>query len=511
MSPLAVPESPSGLMPRRQSCDRCHEQKVRCFTNETHGSKGEDDCTGGSLPQSGRFISPNPCSRCKRAKATCIYSPQQRSGRPRLPRDATSLPIRKRRVSRRSSSSVSRSPTSSPSSSPSHPPSGPSSSPGIAIWTPHQVYRQQALESHVPSQFTAMSVVQNTDCYPDSRTFFGQPQLTISGWSSVTDNSSYGIPEPQVSYSTTPAEIPYTSPFILKSNASPAEIPNARRYHDTSDQHQTWSFESQRTSSYLEQLTEINTRLYRVHQNTSSLSSCPTSSTLAFSPTINEVCNTAHNLADLTERYNSERTSAVDAASTFVFNTTSSSASTAIDSAMDASICVMIFSCHQTMLGAFEDICHSFLMWLSEMHSQPQPLSLMGDVFTGPSETVAQILSMANLLSHPLQRLEQSVRPLDLDIDPSLSLIQTPQTFDNDEQINAAGLSPTASPNKGGAYGYYDGTGDGQYDYAQSTGGHDTGNTTATSIYNQMEQRKYRVKAQIRAIRRWIRKSGDRM
>ncbi len=61
-------------MPRRQSCDRCHEQKVRCFTDGpedifTPGGTADDE-----VSTNGHFISAFPCMRCKKAGAMCIYS-----------------------------------------------------------------------------------------------------------------------------------------------------------------------------------------------------------------------------------------------------------------------------------------------------------------------------------------------------------------------------------------------------------------------------------------------------
>ncbi|KAM7195934.1 hypothetical protein V8F20_007299 [Naviculisporaceae sp. PSN 640] len=498
MSPLAVPESPSGLMPRRQSCDRCHEQKVRCFTNEKHCSKGQDDCADASLPQSGRYISPNPCSRCKRAKATCIYSPQQRSGRPRLPRDTTAAPVRKRRVSRRSSMSNSRSPTSSPSASPSiAPPS--TNIPGVGIWNPTQFY-QQPFETQVPSHYTDLSV-HSTEYYQSNQHLLTQHNTTFGDWSSLpVQGVLYSTTESHVSLPPIPAEIPMPSPFILRSNASPATTPHKRRHQDVvPEPGSTWSYESPAANSYIEQLTEINLRIYRVSQDTA----LP-HSTMAFSPTINEICNTASSLADLTERYNSERASIATtplATSTFDYNAATITSSAAISSAMDASICLMIYSSHQSILGAFEDICNSFLIWLSEVQNQTASMNMMG-MFARPSDTISQIVSMTNLLSHLLQRLENSVRSFDMDIDPSLSSLQMAQQNEYEQLDEASGTSFTT----GTEYGYPDGR---VYGYASTTEGEDTNSVATSSIFSQMEQKQNRVKGQIKAIRRWIRKSGE--
>lgn len=57
------------LLPFRRSCDRCHDQKVRCIR-----SQGESHLT----------IASEPCVRCKKSGAICVYSPQQKPGRPPL-------------------------------------------------------------------------------------------------------------------------------------------------------------------------------------------------------------------------------------------------------------------------------------------------------------------------------------------------------------------------------------------------------------------------------------------
>lgn len=57
------------LLPFRRSCDRCHDQKVRCIR-----SQGESHLTMAS----------EPCVRCKKSGSICVFSPQQKPGRPPL-------------------------------------------------------------------------------------------------------------------------------------------------------------------------------------------------------------------------------------------------------------------------------------------------------------------------------------------------------------------------------------------------------------------------------------------
>ncbi|KAI6081402.1 hypothetical protein F4821DRAFT_27351 [Hypoxylon rubiginosum] len=75
--PVNMPDTTS---PLRQSCDRCRELKVRCKPSPTI-----------SILQTGANGLPL-CVRCARAGADCTYSPQQRTGRPHLPRQRPRQP-----------------------------------------------------------------------------------------------------------------------------------------------------------------------------------------------------------------------------------------------------------------------------------------------------------------------------------------------------------------------------------------------------------------------------------
>ncbi|PWY83910.1 hypothetical protein BO94DRAFT_599442 [Aspergillus sclerotioniger CBS 115572] len=62
----------------RRSCDRCHEQKVRCIRDLTLSEEGTTSCV-----------------RCRKAGAICLYSPQLRAGRPpacKRSRPSTTVP-----------------------------------------------------------------------------------------------------------------------------------------------------------------------------------------------------------------------------------------------------------------------------------------------------------------------------------------------------------------------------------------------------------------------------------
>ncbi|KAL6809537.1 hypothetical protein V8C40DRAFT_284805 [Trichoderma camerunense] len=77
-------------MPFRRSCDRCHDQKVRCMRPQESNHP---------IPES------EPCVRCKRSGSICIFSPQQKPGRPPLgshTRETTSSAMYSRKRPRQS-------------------------------------------------------------------------------------------------------------------------------------------------------------------------------------------------------------------------------------------------------------------------------------------------------------------------------------------------------------------------------------------------------------------------
>ncbi|KAK3330729.1 hypothetical protein B0H66DRAFT_73287 [Apodospora peruviana] len=487
MSLLSTPDTqfPAMLdppMPRRQSCDRCHEQKVRCFTNEHDFINGPGGILEAQVPaDNGRFVAPFPCTRCKRAKATCIYSPQQRSGRPRLPRDTSSPPSRKRvrRTSRCSSSSTTVSPTSSPSSSPSTASANPSSDPATVEWNQYQPYAQPNLESQTHPLFrdtmTAATFDNGTLQLPEHPVLFEQ-------W--LPPN--HGHLSTRMTPQTLPFSSPSTNPPIsipllpLKSNATPPASSSESTVTEP-----PWVFHDTCTKSYPEQLTEINLGIYHLSSTLSAMARAPLYHPP--SPAIHEVFCLASSLVGLVEKYNKERTTTANQPF-FTMDLT-----TGIHSAMDASISLMISACHQSLLGAFEDICSSFLLGISAgMQQAAYPAT------TQPSTDTAQILLMTNLISHWIHTLEKELASLDMGsvdyssdssgvygqqggVDPSLG------DFDHSPDHNEHGgahLVSTAQMGQGGS-------------------------RQKGAIFGQMERRQSRVRAQVKTIKHWIGELDD--
>ena len=74
---LSLPRSLNFPPPmlRRQSCDRCHRQKVRCVTEVQDGAvtlASIDEESESSL--AGRAVAATPCVRCRKAGEDCSYS-----------------------------------------------------------------------------------------------------------------------------------------------------------------------------------------------------------------------------------------------------------------------------------------------------------------------------------------------------------------------------------------------------------------------------------------------------
>ncbi|KAH6628115.1 hypothetical protein F5144DRAFT_654100 [Chaetomium tenue] len=87
-------------MPRRQSCDRCHEQKVRCVTEGTNGAMALGGIAeeGDSNPD-GHVVAAVPCGRCRKAGTVCVYSRNVGLGTLDHSQESTHEPVPPRRVS----------------------------------------------------------------------------------------------------------------------------------------------------------------------------------------------------------------------------------------------------------------------------------------------------------------------------------------------------------------------------------------------------------------------------
>ncbi|KAL2136490.1 hypothetical protein VTI74DRAFT_3509 [Chaetomium olivicolor] len=414
-------------MPRRQSCDRCHEQKVRCVTEGPNGTLGPGGITEASEadPQ-GPVVSSVPCVRCRKAGAVCIYSPQLRSGRPRLRRDSSAPPPRKRarRVSRCSSSSplspmLSHSMTPPPSSRPSTAVTFSSSGVGLGILEQPDEHIQAESSPPIPSPLPPPPVATpQCDEMKPARpgpevASLSEPWLTslfdsdgsqfLAGMDQLSSISHY---QPAPTISSVPL-FPGLATEVSTTGSGMSSFP--------------WSYPNPPDYS-LEELSQISLRIHLAGRALETLSRTPVS---APSPVTNDVFDVACSLVNFVERYASQRPLPVSKPpdhpkctpvpgclenySAGSFGASCPGASPVIDTALDSSINLMIHACHQALLGIFEDLTASSFFQLVETQ-QPTPPGTPPAASFHSQEHPA--LVMANLISHHLDELDRAVSKL---------------------------------------------------------------------------------------------------
>ncbi|VBB73139.1 Putative protein of unknown function [Podospora comata] len=385
-------------MPRRQSCDRCHELKVRCVTD------GHDNNTLGlgvigeeSEASRGRsVIAPIPCARCSKAGAVCIFSPQLRSGRPRVHRH----PVRKRarRSSRCPSSPAELSPTHSQSLSPRPPAFNfplPETRPGIE--------RQ--------SQSRTAPLLLSTTASPNFDVVYRRPDLNTP----TTLLSDFGLPGHQGHFPNRQDHfhpLPHTAedsssefgPSFSESILSATSV--------TTDN--TWMF-SGSAENLLEEATQANLRINRAGRMLSTLARALL--TIA-SPAINEIFDAGCSLISFMDRYAARRMISPHIplerrrASSDVYRIPHGAigSSAPISKATDTAISLMALASHQMLLGIFEDLCSSFLSQINSGQAATPPNTPSTGAFFGSSHS--QMLAMTNLISHLMEQLDRALRSL---------------------------------------------------------------------------------------------------
>ncbi|KAL2182950.1 hypothetical protein L209DRAFT_774652 [Thermothelomyces heterothallicus CBS 203.75] len=393
-------------MPRRQSCDRCHEQKVRCVTVEAAGSEASGDIAEEATQNpGGHFISSVPCARCRKAGAVCIYSPQLRSGRPRRRQDSRAAPPRRRgrRASRSPSSSSAASPEygrPSPAPLPHQTSALPESPGGIPLSIAHHPSQEFAQDpgaretASLPCSTVASSWHQNVHRNPDTDT----PPLTEQ-WHRPSSYHTSGAP-------TTPADtcglaafaavpaIPCASVFPQPANDM---IPTAD--HDFVGGY-SWSLPSS-SESLLEELSQIN---LRIHLGGRSLPE-PSTTTAPWSlAAVNDVLDAACSLTDAVDRFTAGR-----AMSSREPQESGRRRSSALDAAFDSSTRLTLHACHQALLGVFDHISAWLLLYLAQSPQQRTPPATPPHL---PAYYLAtcnqQAAVMANLMGHLLNELDRT-------------------------------------------------------------------------------------------------------
>ncbi|KAK4161226.1 hypothetical protein QBC43DRAFT_98970 [Cladorrhinum sp. PSN259] len=419
-------------MPRRQSCDRCHEQKVRCITQGPDGVSGlgaiaeEDESTLGR-----QVLAEIPCVRCSKAGAICIFSPQLRSGRPRVHRTTSSPSSRQKRTRQASSRCSSSSPSMSPGMSPavsqsSSPRSLPVSLAGSMDYSSsiapslagspapipqyhltehgfgdHGVIADQWLLSSFERERAQFLEPGSSSCQGDH-----QPQyLQLPETSSVGYQSGTG----------TTTMLNYLWDYHHQHPAQAAETQHHHHHHHH-HHHQNHNF--------AEELIQINLRLHRATSSLhvpSQIASSASSSISASSPPpaaaaaaagANEIFDASSAFISMVDCYASSRqtTPRGHSINDHIPQTNpgmmpmmmphSSTITTMIsdDDAADTSACLTILACHQLIIGAFEHLCDSFLRTMAAVQYNTPPQQ--------------QIQVTVNLIGHLINQLDRSLGSL---------------------------------------------------------------------------------------------------
>ncbi|KAK1750320.1 hypothetical protein QBC47DRAFT_418347 [Echria macrotheca] len=394
MASSTLPSCPPP-MPRRQSCDRCHDQKVRCLIADgpdaifTPGGTADDQ-----VSLTGHFVSDFPCKRCKKAGATCIFSPQLRSGRPRIPRDSNSTPASRKRGTATSSSPSC--PPLSPASSmltSSPPPS--ISSPGPSIPPDDRNFGyvgQGAFHFGQPESVSDTMMLSSPGMAPplsaldsnvrDSGVGYYGPTSSFDPWLFSVGSerplatSSYpASPLGSGLYPTAPADASLFSTY-----------PHPSSHIDSASY--AWDFSQSSvpaTDAYYGDLAEIDRRIQRSVRRT------PLSSSLVY-----EVIEASFSLVRLVDRRVGSASFGLNPHShTFSSREPVAQRSTAAD----ASFRLLVLECHKTILGVFNKFIGSVL----------------GRAQSGCAATVPpQIEITANIIARLVTQLDRAIGSLPL-------------------------------------------------------------------------------------------------
>ncbi|KAK4197151.1 hypothetical protein QBC40DRAFT_286078 [Triangularia verruculosa] len=385
---LPIIDSTLPPMPRRQSCDRCHEQKVRCVTNaydpSTPGLGTIREETQASRGRS--VVASIPCVRCSKAGAVCIFSPQLRSGRPRVHRH----PVRKRA---RRSSKCSSSPTQSQSLSP---------RPFTFSFSAPNTTAELESQSHTPTTPLLLS----TTILPSfERSYSNQGGTDYS--SPTTPLSNFGLPINQDGISlrhnhfqAMPHSVESSSAEFM-SQFSDKVLSATSTATSTATSNVVWMY-SDSSEEHLEEVTQINLRIHRAGRILCSL----TRTLLATSsPAINEIFDAACSLIGFMDRYATQQMISPSTPDGYQISPGVTGGSAPIKSATETSICLTALASHQLLLGVLEDLCTSFLSVIDRGRSARSPN-------TPSTSSHSQMLAMANLISHLLEQLDRALRSL---------------------------------------------------------------------------------------------------
>ncbi|KAF7557830.1 hypothetical protein G7Z17_g377 [Cylindrodendrum hubeiense] len=473
--------APTGTLPRssststqgrRQACDRCSEQKVRCIRS----APTNDDVGIGEAGALAR------CIRCSKARASCVYSLYQRSGRPakRSPSSELQWENHSKRATRPSTpTSIEKGAASSSIEAVSATMPG-SSKPrqGLRVEIPIDpiIYDGAPVELGPPQHQTVPAATSELE--PDAKyeTSYEQciAEFSLNGleiWSSMPTLSPGSIsPQAELGpmqstpgatdgWVTTSDPPDYDDSRRAETNATAAAIATANAMASRSI-----AALPNTTEVYIEQLAELNLAIFRVTRSICGTADASAPASLAWSVS-GEIFEAASSLIKLIDAFSRAHT-AVDTKAAFapmsdpmVLDVEASLhlepapddlngefGANAVPPTIksDPGVALLILAAHQRLLSAFENMCasiHRYLQVIQEgltlpfdFGGQQQAYSLYNDgqmlvlpyssagtdgaaslnTFGGqtfaPSST-AQFVVITELITYYLNRLDRALGP----------------------------------------------------------------------------------------------------
>ncbi|KAK4244265.1 hypothetical protein C7999DRAFT_17452 [Corynascus novoguineensis] len=413
-------------MPRRQSCDRCHEQKVRCVTEGPNGSTSlEGIVEEADSNPGGAVVSSVPCVRCRKAGAVCIYSRIDiEMGIAEYPQEPTY------------DSGVQKT---------------------AYLSSPHAIASAQWQET-IQRNFGVDAPPLTEQWHAPSYYSDGTPRMRTTC--------------EMASFATAPA-IPCAPIF-----PQPATGMVLTTGHDPGAY--SWGFPSS-PEGLLEELLQIN---LRVHLGGRALPE-PSITLAPWSfPPVNDVLDAACSLIDVVDRFAAARPMAS-------LRPVELGPGSTIDTAFDASTCLMVQACQQSVLGVLEHISAWLLLYMTKSSQHQTPPK------TPPPPTVLsnchpQAAAMTNLIIHILTELDRAFMILSR----------------NAHALRHQGDIVTPGPMTALGHGLPNSriaratTIGGHWEPPDLQPGHNAwqGNTAALSLFSDVKERRARVREQMKAV-----------
>lgn len=449
-------------LPWRQSCDRCHGQKVRCVGVGAQGSAQflPDDHEAVQNPGQASV----PCARCKRAGVLCIYSPQLPPGRPTMRRRRSQRSRHHKRLQQ-----------------------------GVQSYSPR--FSSPSLDSMSLDPFVLWPTAPS-DPYAENAATMHEGSESIALYAPES-SSALGALSPSFLDGNTPTWLLDPTPALT---TSPEQEPRAE-------------FDLDEVEKTLEELTELSQRCYRAARMVTKSGE----TTLSVSSSgVNEITNVTTSLIYITNRLVRGQDQ-----QTRHFSHPSQTMNPLLElplhpkevTSLDPGIVLMILSCYHRLLVAFGDICSSLCLQLNhcslvmpELTPHITPPSSLAGTELSPGST-PQAVMMVKLISYLLRRLDRGFVPLGTRTDGKSSSLSHRPSFG---PLSSSSASRTESPQTCGDRYRSCRDDEGDWDNSQPRGEDSCSSSAlARSVVRAMQNHRLSLETQIQNIEHLIEKSEN--